>query len=82
MGPMAGVMVADFYLIKKRKLNIHELYKDHGIYYYSHGFNWRAFAGFGCGFIPLVPGFAKSINNNLNIGGAWKVSKPTSDSNH
>ena len=82
MGPMAGVMVADFYLIKKRKLNIHELYKDHGIYYYSHGFNWRAFAGFGCGFIPLVPGFAHSINNNLNIGGAWKVSKLTLDLNH
>ena len=39
MGPLAGVMVSDFYLIKKRKLNIHELYKDHGIYHYSHGVN-------------------------------------------
>lgn len=82
MGPMAGVMVSDFYLIKKRKLNIHELYKDHGIYHYGHGINWRAFAAFGCGFVPLIPGFAKSIDNSLNIGGAWKVSRliPSSSS--
>ena len=75
MGPMAGVMVSDFYLIKQRKLNIHELYKDHGIYYYSHGVNWRAFAAFGCGFVPLIPGFAKSIQPTLNVGGAWRVSQ-------
>ena len=74
MGPLAGVMVSDFYLIKKRKLNIHELYKDHGIYHYSHGVNWRAYAAFCLGFGPLTPGFAKSINNKLDVGGAWKVS--------
>ena len=74
MGPLAGVMISDFYLIKRRKLNIHELYKDHGIYHYSHGVNWRAYAAFCLGFGPLTPGFAKSINTNLNVGGAWKVS--------
>lgn len=70
---LAGVMVSDYYLIKKRKLNVHELYRDRGIYYYSHGFNWRAYAAFLFGFGPLIPGFAKSIDNNLNVGGAWKV---------
>ncbi|KAH0558403.1 hypothetical protein GP486_004938 [Trichoglossum hirsutum] len=74
MGPLAGTMVCDYYLIKKQKLNVHELYKDHGIYWYDHGFNWRAFASFLCGFIPVLPGFAKSINTKMNIGGAWKVS--------
>ncbi len=73
MGPLAGVMVCDFYIIKKRKLNIHELYKDHGIYHYSHGWNWRAYAAFFVAFIPLIPGFAKSISPTLNVGGAWKV---------
>lgn len=32
MGPLAGVMVSDYYLIKKRQLDIHELYKGCGIY--------------------------------------------------
>ncbi|KAL8710024.1 MAG: hypothetical protein Q9220_005295 [cf. Caloplaca sp. 1 TL-2023] len=73
MGPMAGVMVSDFYLIKKRKLDIYELYKDRGIYHYDFGINWRAFAAFGAGFIPLIPGFAKSISPTLNVSGAWKI---------
>lgn len=74
MGPMAGIMVCDYYIIKKQKLDIHELYKDHGIYWYSHGWNWRAFLAFLIAFAPLLPGFAKSIQPTLEIGGAWKVS--------
>ena len=64
-------MVCDYYIIKKRKLDVNELYKDHGIYHYSYGFNWRAFAAFFIGLAPLLPGFAKSIDNSLNVGGAW-----------
>jgi nucleobase:cation symporter-1, NCS1 family len=73
MGPLAGVMVSDYYLIKKQKLNIHELYKDHGIYWYNYGFNWRAFVAFITGFAPLMPGFAKSIQPTLEVGESWKV---------
>jgi NCS1 family nucleobase:cation symporter-1 len=73
MGPLAGVMVTDFYIIKQRKLNIHELYKGDGIYQYTHGFNWRGFVAFFIGVGPLMPGFAKSIANGLNVGGAWRL---------
>jgi nucleobase:cation symporter-1, NCS1 family len=73
MGPLAGVMVSDYYLIKKRKLNIHEVYRDHGIYHYSHGWNWRAYLAFVTGVAPLIPGFAKSIDNKLDVGGAWQI---------
>lgn len=72
MGPLAGVMVCDYYVIKQRKLNIHELYKAHGIYWYTNGFNWRAFVAFFAAVAPLMPGFAKSIAGDLNVGGAWK----------
>ncbi|KAF2672665.1 hypothetical protein BT63DRAFT_396391 [Microthyrium microscopicum] len=73
MGPLAGVMVTDYYIIKQRKLNVYELYKSPGIYSYEHGFNWRAWAAFFCGVGPLMPGFAKSIAPTLNVGGAWKI---------
>jgi cytosine/uracil/thiamine/allantoin permease len=69
-------MVSDYYLIKKKKLNVHELYKDRGIYWYNGGWNWRAFAAFFFGFGPLIPGFAKSIDPTINVSGAWKVSAP------
>jgi nucleobase:cation symporter-1, NCS1 family len=73
MGPLAGTMVCDYYIIKKRKFNVDQLYTDRGIYWYDHGFNWRAFASFTIGFAPLIPGFAKSIKTDLNVGGAWKI---------
>jgi NCS1 family nucleobase:cation symporter-1 len=73
MGPMAGIIVSDHYLIRKRKLNVHELYKDRGIYWYTGGWNWRAYLALIIGLAPLLPGFAKSIQPTLDVGGAWKV---------
>jgi NCS1 family nucleobase:cation symporter-1 len=73
MGPLAGIMVCDYYIIRKRKLDVRQLYQAHGIYWYSHGFNWRAFVAFFVAVGPLMPGFAKSIAHNLNVGGAWKL---------
>ncbi|KAJ2895360.1 hypothetical protein MKZ38_006631 [Zalerion maritima] len=75
MGPLAGVMVTDYYIVKQKKLNIHAMYQDgpEGIYWYSKGFNIRAFIAFFVGVGPLLPGFAKSIENSLDVGGAWKI---------
>lgn len=75
MGPLAGVMVTDYYIIKRGKLNIHAMYQHgpEGIYWYTGGFNLRAFAAFAIAIAPLMPGFAKSIDNSLDVGGAWKI---------
>lgn len=66
-------MICDYYLIKKRKLDLDQLYTDRGIYWYKGGWNWRAYASFVIGFAPLLPGFAKSIDNSLDVGGAWQI---------
>jgi len=61
MGPLAGVMCSDYYLVRKGKLNVKELYNPNGLYSYNGGWNWRAFVAF---FIPvsvLIPGLAHSI---------------------
>jgi hypothetical protein len=67
-------MCSQYYLILNKKLNIHELYNGHGIYRYSKvGINWRAYASFFIAVAPLLPGFSKSINNSLDVGGIWKI---------
>ncbi|KAJ7574880.1 cytosine-purine permease [Mycena floridula] len=68
LGPIVGVSVVDFYLIKKQKLDIRELYKGHGIYSYTWGMNWRAYTAFLCGFMPNFPGFINAINPNIPNG--------------
>ena len=44
LGPVAGVMVSDYYLIRARRLRIDDLYIRDGAYEYSGGFNAKAIA--------------------------------------
>jgi NCS1 family nucleobase:cation symporter-1 len=46
LGPVAGIMIVDYYLIRKGKLNVHDLYVRGGEYEYSGGFNWKAIGVF------------------------------------
>ena len=42
LGPIAGVMIADYYLVRKRTLDPEDLYRRNGAYEYANGWNWRA----------------------------------------
>ncbi|HVO95254.1 MAG TPA: cytosine permease, partial [Terriglobales bacterium] len=42
LGPIAGIMICDYFLIKRRTLQVDDLYLRGGIYEYSRGFNWLA----------------------------------------
>ena len=42
LGPIAGVMIADYFVIRKQQLNVDQLYRSEGEYTYTRGVNWRA----------------------------------------
>jgi NCS1 family nucleobase:cation symporter-1 len=42
LGPVAGIMICDYFLIRRKRLVVNELYLRDGEYEYSGGFNWRA----------------------------------------
>ena len=42
LGSIAGVLVADYWLVRKRRLVLGDLYRVDGAYTYSSGWNWRA----------------------------------------
>jgi NCS1 family nucleobase:cation symporter-1 len=42
LGPLAGIMICDYFLIRQKKLVVEDLYLRNGVYEYSHGFNWVA----------------------------------------
>ena len=44
LGPVAGIMVADYFLLRHKQLNVGDLYRRNGLYEYSQGFNPRAIA--------------------------------------
>ncbi len=43
MGPIFGVLIVDYYLIRKMRLNVPDLYREDGEFKYQNGFNVRAF---------------------------------------
>jgi nucleobase:cation symporter-1, NCS1 family len=67
MGPIAGILVSDFYLLRKKKLDVRAMYDPNGLYRYYRGWNWRAWLTFGIAVGPILPGFAQSINPDINI---------------
>ncbi|HEX6169356.1 MAG TPA: NCS1 family nucleobase:cation symporter-1, partial [Chitinophagaceae bacterium] len=61
LGPVGGIMIADYYLIKKQKLVVEDLYKHNGAYGFRNGFNKNAIIALLCGILPNVPGFLVTI---------------------
>ena len=55
MSPAAAVLVVDFWLVRKQKWNIPELYVPGGICWFNYGFNWRAYLAYFLGMWPAVP---------------------------
>jgi NCS1 family nucleobase:cation symporter-1 len=42
LGPIAGILICDYFLIRKRKLSAKDLYETEGAYTYRKGFNLKA----------------------------------------
>ena len=42
LGPIAGIMICDYYLVRRRKLEVENLYQRGATYEYSRGFNPKA----------------------------------------
>src|SRR5438128_12548782 len=49
LGPVAGIMICDYFVIRRRVLLVEDLYLRGGAYEYSHGFNWMALLALGAG---------------------------------
>jgi len=49
LGPIAGIMIADYFLVRRKRLAVEQLYVRGGIYEYRHGVNVRAVLALGAG---------------------------------
>jgi NCS1 family nucleobase:cation symporter-1 len=56
LGPVAGIMVSDYFLIRKTELDVNSLYHREGAYHYSKGVNPRAIFSLVLGVIVALVG--------------------------
>ena len=61
LGPIAGIMLADYYILRNRELKVAELFKSNGIYSGSDGWNWAGILALVIGILPNLPGFLASV---------------------
>ena len=61
LGPVGGIMIVDYYFIRKQTLIVDDLYNSKGIYSFSNGFNTKAIWALLLGIVPNVPGFLLTI---------------------
>ncbi|HWP44530.1 MAG TPA: NCS1 family nucleobase:cation symporter-1 [Blastocatellia bacterium] len=62
MGAIGGVLICDYWVIKRRRLSLKDLYMENGLYSYTNGINWRAVAAFAVAVAPVVPGFLRAAS--------------------
>ncbi len=62
LGPIAGILICDYFIIRKRELNGKDLYNPTGEYNYSRGFNFKAVYSLAAGvFIALIGLFVSEL---------------------
>lgn len=61
LGPIAGIILVDYFVIRRTVLNINALYQREGEYSYVRGYNPKAILAFILGVFPNIPGFLVQI---------------------
>lgn len=57
LGPIAGILIADYFLLRKCQLNIDELFRHDGQYSAGGGWNKAGLLALVIGVLPNLPGF-------------------------
>ena len=61
LGPIGGIMIADYFFLHKQTLKVDDLYKLKGQYSFTNGINYWAITALILGILPNIPGFLINI---------------------
>jgi NCS1 family nucleobase:cation symporter-1 len=62
LGPIGGILIADYYVCRRCKLRVARLYANEGEYSYQNGVSYVAIIAFILGALPSLPGFLVTVN--------------------
>ncbi len=60
MGALGGILIADYWVLRKQTLDTTDLFREQGRYTYDRGVNWRAIVALVLSIVPVVPGFLRA----------------------
>ncbi len=65
LGAVGGVLIADYFVLRRTELDLPGLYRRQGPYWYAGGFNPAALVATALGIAPCVPGFLATVSTNI-----------------
>lgn len=73
LSSIAGVMISDYYFVRKGYIQVKDLYSPDPSdpYYYDFGFSWRAYAAYICGILINIVGFAGAVGRTVPVGAQY-----------
>jgi NCS1 family nucleobase:cation symporter-1 len=60
MGAVGGILIADYWILRKRELSLPDLFKLDGRYSYGGGTNPAAMIALAVAILPVIPGFVRA----------------------
>jgi nucleobase:cation symporter-1, NCS1 family len=60
MGALGGILICDYWLLRKQRLDVDDLFRMNGRYSYRGGVNPRAVVALVLAVLPVVPGFVRA----------------------
>jgi NCS1 family nucleobase:cation symporter-1 len=61
LGPIGGIMIADYFVLRGTQLDVKALYDPKGAYSYRGGWSLVAIAAFLVAVLPNIPGFLAQV---------------------
>lgn len=70
LGPIGGILVCDYFVLRRTRYSLIDLYRENGIYRYSKGWNLCAVVALVVAILPNLPGFLAQVSS-LSIPAFW-----------
>lgn len=73
LGPIAGILMVDYWIVRKAQLAVDDLYAKDGVYAYRGGWNPAALVALVLGVLPNLPGFLAAAAPHVfgGVGAFW-----------
>ncbi len=62
MGALGGILIADYWVLRRQQLDVNDLFREQGRYTYRNGVNPRAIVALVLSVLPVVPGFIRAVS--------------------
>jgi NCS1 family nucleobase:cation symporter-1 len=61
MGALGGILIADYWVVRRQQLSLPDLFRVDGAYRYRRGVNPRAVVALVAAVVPVIPGFVRAV---------------------